>query len=338
VETGCFSIHALGEGWQTHSDVAIVGLGDVYGVYAARGPLRRIASGMLGIADFIVTGTTWRYLATSWRYLFFVLYPLFVTAALIVAAAAGGVAAAAFWGPAVGWGVALLLLAGLTGLLLAAEGWMHFLLVMDDWTFARDLAREGQPEVASMLASIAADAARLARESNADETVVAAHSIGAVMAAEALAAALRDGRAVAPVGLLTVGSSLLKVGLHPAARRLRACVKDIAASRVPWLDVQAHTDVLNFYGAHPAKLLADGEAGGCRTMKIRFRYQLSPERYRVIRRNLFRVHRQFVYGVERRAEYAYHAILCGPEPFAEIVRNGGVAAEWPAPAGETIVP
>ena len=58
---------------------------------------------------------------------------------------------------------------------------------------------------------------------------------------------------------------------------------------------------------------------------MRFRNQLDPATYRAIKRDFFRVHRQFVFGVERRSHYAYHAILCGPEPFAEVARRGGAA-------------
>jgi hypothetical protein len=40
------------------------------------------------------------------------------------------------------------------------------------------------------------------------------------------------------------------------------------------------------------------------------------------------VHRQFVFGVEKRSHYSYHAILCGPEPFADVVRRGGLLEDW----------
>lgn len=330
VATGRFAVDASGEGWRTRSEIVIFGLGDVFAVYAARGLATRIGSGLLGLADFVVTGTVWRYLVTSWRYMFFVLYPIAVVTVLLGASAGVGIAVAGASSVLLGWLAGCAALAALGGLVLLAEGTLHFLLIMDDWTFARDLVREARPAVRGLLATIAADSAQLIRAADADETIVVAHSIGAVVAAEVLASALSEGAARQPVGLLTVGSSLLKVGLHPSARHLRESVRELARRRIPWLDVQAHTDVLNFFGAHPAKLLTGGDAGGCVTTGVRFRHQLSDARYRAIRRNFFRVHRQFVYGVERRTGYAYHAILCGPEPFDEVVRNAGLAAEWPA--------
>ena len=61
---------------------------------------------------------------------------------------------------------------------------------------------------------------------------------------------------------------------------------------------------------------------------MRFRNQLSDQTYRAIKRDFFRVHRQFVFGVERRSHYSYHAILCGPEPFAEVARHAGLSDDW----------
>ena len=79
----------------------------------------------------------------------------------------------------------------------------------------------------------------------------------------------------------------------------------------------------------------DGRDPNQNTTRVRFRNQLEPATYRSIRRDFFRVHRQFVYGVERRSHYAYHAILCGPEPFAEVARRGGLLDDWSGFARET---
>ena len=141
-----------------------------------------------------------------------------------------------------------------------------------------------------------------------------------------LADTLRQSSHAQRLGLLTVGSSLLKIALHPAARPLCAPLSKRSSRPIrPWLDVQSLTDILNFYGTKPAELLAGRSGPNQNTAKVRFRNQLEPATYRAIKRDFFRVHRQFVFGVERRSHYAYHAILCGPEPFAEVARRGGAA-------------
>ena len=160
------------------------------------------------------------------------------------------------------------------------------------------------------------------------DRLFAAHSFGAIAAVRVLADTLRQSRNAEQSGLLTVGSSLLKIALHPAAKPLRADVEAIVTADRPWLDVQSLTDILNFYGTRPAELLAGRSGPNQNTTKVRFRNQLDPATYRAIKRDFFRVHRQFVFGVERRSHYAYHAILCGPEPFAEVVRRGGLLDDW----------
>ena len=96
----------------------------------------------------------------------------------------------------------------------------------------------------------------------------------------------------------------------------------------PWLDVQSLTDILNFYDSDPAKLLTGRSGPAQVTTKVRFRNQLGEATYRAIRRDFFRVHRQFVFGVERRSSYSYHAILCGPERFAVVAKCGELADDW----------
>ena len=97
----------------------------------------------------------------------------------------------------------------------------------------------------------------------------------------------------------------------------------------PWLDVQSLTDILNFYGSEPAQAAHRPRPVPMQnTTKVRFRNQLGEATYRAIKRDFFRVHRQFVFGVERRSHYSYHAILLGPEPFAAVARRGGLADDW----------
>ncbi|MGH6859544.1 MAG: hypothetical protein ACRECY_04765, partial [Phyllobacterium sp.] len=93
VATGTFSLNACGAGWAARTDFVLYGLGDITLFYASRNPALRLLSGLLALFDFIATGTFFRFVATSWRYALFFLYPLVTLFAIAAAAIVGGSAA-----------------------------------------------------------------------------------------------------------------------------------------------------------------------------------------------------------------------------------------------------
>lgn len=328
IPTATFAVKASGEGWATESHIVIYGLGEINEGYAAGNPVLRILNGLAALADFVVTGTFFRYLGTGIRYGLFFIFPLLVLIAAVLAGWLGYWLGSTFVSGApslAGWLLAAL---GFLLVLVIAIRRYHFLLVMDDWVFARDLARGRRPEIDARFTRLSADVMRRLEASDAQEILFSAHSFGAIAAVMALADALKASGRMERVGLLTVGSSLLKIALHPSAKKLRGAVGKVVEADLPWLDVQSLTDILNFYGTRPAELIAGRSGPNQNTTRVRFRHQLEPATYRAIRRDFFRVHRQFVYGVERRSHYAYHAVLCGPEPFAEVARRGGLSEDW----------
>lgn len=329
VSAGKFSLSSSGKDWSSRTDFILYGLGDITMSYAARNPLVRLLSGIAALFDFVLTGTFFRFVATSWRYALFFLYPLVLIAAAIAASFAVGQLARNLGAGGTIIPVALSLLFLIALICLAARK-MHFLLIMDDWAFARDMARGRRPEIMAKVKNVISNAA--AHISSAPpnaEIIVAAHSLGAICALQILNAALdRDGSR--RYGLLTVGSSLLKVALHPAARSLRESVETVVHSDAIWVDVQALTDPMNFYKSDPVRDLKLAGGTSPVLVRVRFRSQLCEEAYNAIRRNFFRVHRQFVFGVEKRTHYSWHAILCGPERFANVAAQGGLPCDGSA--------
>jgi hypothetical protein len=335
VAVGRFSLSSSGKDWSAATDFILYGLGDITMFYAARNPLVRLLSGIVALLDFILTGTFFRFVATSWRYALFFLYPLVLLAGAIGASYGVGRAAVAVGAGGVIIPLALSLLSAIALLWFAARK-MHFLLIMDDWAFACDMARGKRPEVMAKMQNVVADAAaRISSAPANTEILVAAHSLGAICALQILGAALGrdDSRRC---GLLTVGSSLLKVALHPAARNLRDSVKTVTRSGTIWIDVQALTDPMNFYRSDPVRDLKLTGGTSPVAVRVRFRSQLCDEAYKAIRRDFFRVHRQFVFGVEKRTHYSWHAILCGPERFADIAAKGGLPCDRPVSASASL--
>ncbi len=325
IGAGAFSVDASGEGWHTATDIVVYGLGDLNEAYSERGPLLRTLTGLAALLDFFFTGTFFKFVATSWRYGLFFLFPVvtFLAAALLALAAGHFLPG--------GWefrwvaGVVVFL-----ALLWFASARMHFLLMMDDWTCARDIARGSRPEISERIAGVAADIRSRIGAKNVEEVVLAAHSFGAITAVMALDSVQRSTGEMPQTGLLTVGSSLLKVALHPRAEKLRQAVAAVISGRIDWIDVQSLTDPINFYGSDPQNALGLHKGAGPHILHVRFRNQLSEKTYRAIKYNFFRVHRQFVYAVEKWSAYSFHAILCGPQPFADIAVSG--LKKWTKPS------
>lgn len=303
----------------TETELLVDSMEEIAASYAARGAMWRLVTGYRALFDFAFSGAALSFARTSWRYLIFFFFPLILPlAAVLLALLAWQVSASAAAGLLVGVVVAV------------AFAWMalsrlHLLLVMDDWTFARDLAHRRQPDFEAALDGLAARTANRASEGQFDEIVIAAHSLGAIAAVPLAARIVRMPTALPPLGVLTVGASLMKVALHPKADWLRDDVEAVSQGRLAWLDVQTLTDPIHFYKSHPLTSLGLADSGSVTTMRVRFRNQLDPDRYRRLKFNLFAVHRQFVSGVDRPSEYAFHAILLGPERFETVAARPGLS-------------
>ena len=218
ISSGNFTVAASGEGWATSTEVVIYDLGELNEEYAARSVARRALGGLLAIGDFVVSGTFFRYVTVSWRYGLFFIFPLLVLVGATLAAWIGYLAAAALFAAAPGLAGWVAAIAVFIAVLVYASRRLHFLLVMDDWAFARDLARGVGAGPRHRLALLAVDIRRRIDQSAAQEIVFAAHSFGAIAAVMMLAEAIDKQAAPGRAGLMTVGSSLLKIALHPAAK------------------------------------------------------------------------------------------------------------------------
>ena len=146
----------------------------------------------------------------------------------------------------------------------------------------------------------------------------------------------RLGQDRSAVAFISVGSSIPKIGLHRAAARFRAAVERVAnAPAIFWGEYQTLTDVMNFYKVDPVTDM--GLKGRSPVIRqVRVKAMLDPAAYRRIKRNLFRVHNQFVSANDRRAAYDYFMLLCGPLSAENQARSrdGGGSANPPAVEGQ----
>lgn len=319
--------------WRTDTEIVFFDWGDLILAYAARPFYRRFLTGYLALADFLFSGTVFRYFRVSWRYGLFYLFPIAILVAALLFGSFAGVLLAGLAG---GLGSLAATLVGLTaglavfaGLIFLAARRLHIFTALDDWAMARDICRDRNPAIRSRILLQAEQLAARLGEGASDkdtELVVGAHSLGAVMAILALDEALqRPALAGLQPHVLTVGSSLMKTALHPSASDERRAVRRLVTERlVPWTDCQGLSDPINFYKSNPATSLGIETGRTPRVVRVHFRKLVKPETYKRIKRDFFRLHRQFVLPVERRAPYSFHMLLTGPHPIGDLAYEASI--------------
>jgi hypothetical protein len=313
-QTKC-RILTRGPDWQVETDYRVVRWDDVIANFGRQSVWRRIALGLIAFVDFIVAGAFWGYLRTSLYYAVFFLYPFVMFDTMI---------AAAIWAAVVGWkksgSVAVGIAAGLlmlAALFLGPWRWFHLNTLFDDWIFARDYIRNRNATLDRKLDGIAGEIVAAARSSAADEILVIGHSLGAVLAIDLLDRALqldpRLGATGTPVTLLSIGSSILKIGLHRGAVRFRAAAERVGrAPGIFWGDYQSRVDIMNFYNTDPMAEMSLTTEHEPVVRFIEFSRALEGRVYRRIRLRFYRLHCQFISGNDKQTSYDYFMLVCGP--------------------------
>jgi len=326
-----WNITTTGPNWRVETRFCLVRWDDIIGSFARRPSWVRIVLGQLAWIDFATSGALWGYLRTNWRYALFFIYPFAIFDAFAVIAWFVGVFFAVLSG-ALWIGIA-------AGLLMCAAlmkwpwRWLGLATLFDDWIFSSSYVRSGHPVLEQRLQVIAREIDTAACCSHADEILLVGHSLGAAIAVDLLDRVLTLNPALGENGpraaFLSVGSSILKIGLHRGAKRFRASLQRVAvAPGIFWAEYQALTDVMNFYKTNPVSEMGLTAAGRPEVRIVRIRSMLDPASYRRIRRNFYRVHSQFVSGNERRTAYDYFMLICGPFSAEQQVKlpNGAASA------------
>lgn len=304
-----------GPNWRVETEYHFIRWDDVIETLSRQPMWRRVGLGLAAFSDFVGCGALRGYFRTNWHYALFFLYPFFIFGALVAVACFAGAAVllssgSNFAGVAAG-------LVMLAASLLGPWRWLHIAPLFDDWIFSRRYIRRGDSIIERRLDGIAREIVSAARGSDVDEIVVVGHSLGAVIAVDLLDRALRldpdVGVSAIPVTFLSIGSSILKIGLHRGAKRFRAAIERVArAPGVFWGDYQARIDIMNFYNTHPMAEMSLTTEYGPVVRLVEFSRMLERVVYRRIRLRFFRVHCQFIRGNDRRAAYDYFMLLCGP--------------------------
>ncbi|MGO4571534.1 hypothetical protein [Microvirga sp. 2TAF3] len=330
-DVASWRVVASGPNWSVETEYRLVLWEDVIETAQARPMWRRIPLALMAFVDFVQAGALWGYLRSNWRYAGFFLYPFVFFGLLVALALVAGIVAARMSDSAL-VGVCAGIVAGVLLMQWPAR-WLYLPLLFDDWIFSRDYIRRRDEVLDPRFDRVAREIAAHGKESEADEILIIGHSLGAVLAIDLLDRALQLnpdlGKTRPRIALASVGSSLLKIGLHRGAERFRAAVGRVAsASQIFWAEYQALTDVMNFYKTNPVTAMGLQVPGRPIVRVERIRKMVQPARYRRMRRNFFKVHCQFVNGNDQRAAYDYFMLLCGPLSVERQVRyaDGAVSA------------
>jgi len=309
-----WSVITKGRNWQVESDYRLVRWDDVIEDFSGQTDCRRVTRGILAFLDFIWSGALSGYLRTNWHYAVFFLYP-FVMFGLFVTAACAAGAYVLSRGDSIALAAAATAVV-MSALMLGPWRWLHLDMLFDDWIFARDYVRSGNANLEKRLDNIARELVAAARSSGTDEIVVIGHSLGAALAVNLLDRALELEPALGsrtPITFLSIGSSILKVGLHRAAVRFRAAVERVAqAPGILWGDFQARIDIMNFYDVDPMAEMSLPSKPGPVIRLVELGRMLQHDVYRRMRLRFYRLHSQFVSGNDKRASYDYFMLVCGP--------------------------
>ena len=319
-----WKIDARGPNWRTETDFVLLRWDDFVVADFARSNLERVPHGILALGDFIVSGAAYRYLRTSIRYFFFFLYPFVLLAGLIAIAATIPYLLIRLGVPIPAPLAALLAIAAFVGLIHWPGRFFLIHYLLDDWIFADELVHRSRPGLEPRIDRFAREVVERARDRAYDEVVVGGHSLGGALMMEIVDRALKLDPSLGKRGpvlwLMSTGSSLLKIALHPKAEWIRQATGRVAdAAAVNWVEYQAIVDVISFYKTDPVVEMGLPDRERPIVQQVKIRRMLEPATYKRFWGNFFRLHRQFGMGNELRYFYDYFQICCGPAPLARRV-------------------
>ena len=330
-----WTVETTGPNWRVTTRYEFLRQEQIIKANIAESMVTQLPRALWWIVDDLWTGTALRVVRACWRFaahhVYFQLLLLIWMAAAAVGGWLAGAAAVRFAGLSgmVAFVIGAAVAVGLFAVLRPVFDRWHVVQITNHWPLLRRFAR-GAPSCFDR--PIADGAERLiaaARANEADEIVVVGHSGGSVLAPAIVAQALERDADLARHGpkivLLTLGSIMPAVAMHPRATAMREIVRRIAVEpSLIWIDAQSRKDIMNFWDFDPvAGVGVEAGSQRCNPLiwQVRFKDMVSPEFYRRLRTNFFRLHYQFILGGDRRAAYDYVMLTCGPLPVAEWARS-----------------
>lgn len=322
-----WDIDVAGPNWTTQSHYTVLRWDELMQPYTGRSWLGRVAGGYGALFELIVNGTLARYFRANVRYGLFFIYPILILVGFLILGLAAGVGAALLGVPAAVVTAPLIAIVVFAVLMRVVGSYFYLDFALADWAFAADLARDRVAGLDAVLERFTEEITAAFRDHGADEVLLSSVSLGAVMMAEAIDRVCGREPEVQlwfrRAAFLTVGSSILKIGLHPGAERLRRLIGRVGAEKsLYWVEYQAKVDPINFYKTNPVKDLGNQRTGRPVVRQIRIRSMMDDAEYRRAQRSALHLHRQFVMPNAKRYFYDFYQISFGPLPLKARVKLG----------------
>jgi hypothetical protein len=326
--------------WQVTTEFQFFGLDSIVTRDFARPLPVRVFRYLVAFFDYWLSGTAFSIFAKSWRFGLYFFYPFAVTSFFFLAVLLASFAALRFAGidaPGVPALIALLALLPLLSTLGKRWSVTH---LMDLWSFSLEYLRGRRPEAEALMEHYAAIVAKTVNAQQFDEIILVGHSTGGGLILDIAARSLKAepglARRAAEVSLLTLGSTALKFGLHPAATTYRNKVQSLVdETSLQWSEFQCLIDVINFYKTNPVmgmglrpRVQSDSSAFPI-VRKIHLRNMVGRTAYKRMRGRFFRIHYQFISANKRKYYYDFFQICFGPSPMSAISSDPD-AAVFPA--------
>jgi hypothetical protein len=282
-------------------------------------------------AGDVVSGAHFLIFRAAWRFALHLLYFQLLALAWVAVAVAAGVLTGdalirhfGFAAPASITAAVLISFAILFALRPLAQR-SRLIQISACWTTLRRFGRGRQTWIDQVVESGAQHLIAAARENVADEIVLIGHSTGGLIAAAIMERALTlapDLGACGPrLALLTLGSVMPAVALHPAACRMRAIVGKLAtAKNLAWIDCQSRKDIMCFANFDPVDGIGvhvGQQRCNPQLWRVTFKDMIAPAAYNRFRWDHFRVHYQYILAGDRPAPYDYVLLVGGPMPIAQ---------------------
>lgn len=315
------------EPWRATTDFYFLGLDPIVMADAARPLPVRLFRYLVAFVDFWLTGTAFSIFARSWRFGLYFLYPFVTTVLFFLAGLAVFSAAFRYAGLHVPGLAALIALVAVFPLLATLGRRWSVTHLMDLWSFSLEYVRGRRPEAEALLQRYADMAAQATAAQAFDEILFIGHSTGGGLildiAARSLEVAPDLARRAPEVGVLTLGSTALKFGMHPAGAAYRNKVQSLVDEpALKWSEFQCMIDVINFYKTDPVTVMGlkprkpDAPLPFPFVRKVHLPNMLGREAYKRVRGRFFRIHYQFVSANRRRYYYDFFMTCFGPHPMS----------------------
>ena len=191
---------------------------------------------------------------------------------------------------------------------------------MQPWAYGK------LPELDARIRGFAVHIAEKIRSSDAEEVLLVGHSVGTILTVPLVAELLRLqpdlGTRGPAFGLISLGNCLPLVSLLPGSTQLREDLKTVAtAPGVRWVDFSARRDGASVTQVDPLEVSGISRPAGIpvrpQQFPVRIVKMFAPADYAIIKKDIFRIHFQYIMAGNLLTDYDFFAITAGPQSLAE---------------------